>query len=170
MRSNNPRGIHPPWVNDAFPPCFRFPLFPKKFSDSVENFPNFTFFKFFRFSSAKISYDLFLVINHKFRIFPPSFPISIHFPISPPISPKLFFPPYFSTFTPCFRHFSSFLHTLYDFCFPLIWPWCIYASHNARNGRPWIILRRIPWNIKTSSEAETKNLNIIQNSIMKTMI
>ena len=43
----------------------------EKFSDSVENVPNFTFSrKISRFSSAKISDDLFLVIDHKFRIYP----------------------------------------------------------------------------------------------------
>jgi len=29
-----------------------------------------------------------------------------------------------------------FLHTLPGFRFPLVYPWCIYASHNARTGRP----------------------------------
>ena len=54
-----------------FPFCFRFsPIF-EKFSDSVENFQNFTFSrKRFRFSSAKISYDLLLVIDYKFEISP----------------------------------------------------------------------------------------------------
>src|SRR6218665_1964426 len=43
----------------------------EKFSESVENVPNFTFSrKISRFSSAKISDDLFLVIDHKFRIYP----------------------------------------------------------------------------------------------------
>ena len=23
------------------------------------------------------------------------------------------------------------------FCFPIFWPWCIYASCNTRTGRPW---------------------------------
>jgi len=28
-----------------------------------------------------------------------------------------------------------FLHILRVFSIPLVWPWCIYASHNARTGR-----------------------------------
>jgi len=35
--------------------------------------------------------------------------------------------------------FTCFFHTLSVFRFPLIWPpWCIYTSHNARTGRPWL--------------------------------
>ena len=64
-------------------PCFRIPLFPKKFSDSVENFPNFIFSrKSFIFSSAKISDDLF--ISNQPQINSPYFR-------------------YFNTFPPCFR-------------------------------------------------------------------
>jgi len=37
------QGRPSPWGNDAFPLCFKFPLFPKKNSDSVENFPNCAF-------------------------------------------------------------------------------------------------------------------------------
>jgi len=29
-----------------------------------------------------------------------------------------------------------FLHTLCVFRFPLVWLWCISASHNTRTGRP----------------------------------
>jgi len=47
---------------------------------------------------AKISDDLFLVIDQKFRI-PPIFPVSVHFP---PVSRKLLFPPYFDKFPPLF--------------------------------------------------------------------
>src|SRR6218665_3394382 len=60
----------PPRGNDAFPPCFTFPRFPKKISDSAENFPDLTFSqKLFRFSSAKISDDLFLVIDYFGKFF-----------------------------------------------------------------------------------------------------
>jgi len=75
----------------------------------------------FRFSSAKISDDLLLVIDHKFRIFPlfskfpPIFPVSVNFT---PVSPKLLFPPYFYKFPPVFEKFTCFLHT-YVFRFPL---------------------------------------------------
>src|SRR6218665_2501709 len=55
-----------------------------------------------QFSSAKISDDLFLVIDHKFQIspFPPILTVSVHFP---PVSQKLLFPPTFDKFSPCFR-------------------------------------------------------------------
>ena len=70
--------IHPEAMMH-FSPVFRFPLFTKNFSDSVENFPNFTFSnKIYRFSSARISDDFFSAIDHKFRI-PPIFAIPIYF-------------------------------------------------------------------------------------------
>src|SRR6218665_2970175 len=84
-----------------FPPCFRFPPIFEKISDSVENFPNFTFFRtIFPFSSAKISHHLFLVIDHKFRISPLFSHASVHFPS---VSRKLLLPPTFTNFPPCFR-------------------------------------------------------------------
>ena len=47
---------------------------------------------------------------------------------------------------PLFSLFSTFKFTcfyiLYVFCSPLLWPWCIYASHNARTGRPLLSLSR----------------------------
>src|SRR6218665_2308644 len=53
--------MHLPPVSD-FPPIF------DKFSDSVENVQNFTFSRqISRFSSAKISDDLFLVIDQNFE-------------------------------------------------------------------------------------------------------
>ena len=73
------RGVHPPEAIIHFPPCFRFPPIFDKFSDSEENFQNFTFSrKFFRFSSAKISDDLFQLSTTNFE-FPPIFPVSVHF-------------------------------------------------------------------------------------------
>src|SRR6218665_1218602 len=66
----------------------------------------------FPFSSAKISRDHFLVIDHKFRISP--LPI---FPISPPDSRKLLFLHTFSN-SPLFSKNSlAFLHTLCVFRF-----------------------------------------------------
>ena len=54
------RGVHPPEVMMHFPPCFIFLPVSEKFSHSLENVPNFTFSrKLFRFSSAKISCELF---------------------------------------------------------------------------------------------------------------
>src|SRR6218665_466294 len=118
--------MHFPSVSDFFP-------ISEKFSDSVENFPNFTFSrKIFRFSSAKISDDFFLVINHKFRI-SPCFPcfgyISLCFA-------KIIFSPLLSKmYPPIFEKFTCFLHTFCVFRFPL------YFHHDAfmhaRTGRPW---------------------------------
>ena len=52
-------------------PLFLIPPISENLSDSVENYPNFTFSrKIFRFSSAKISDDLFLVVDYKFLISP----------------------------------------------------------------------------------------------------
>src|SRR6218665_2466783 len=81
-------------------PCFRFQIPPifGKFSDSEENFHNFTFSrKISSFSFAEISDDLFLVIDHKFRISPLFSPIQY---ISSSVSRKLLLPPYFDKFPP----------------------------------------------------------------------
>ena len=82
--------------------------------------------KFSKFSSAKISYDLFF--SHRPRI-------SVHFP---PLSQKLLFPPpSFYKFPPLFSQNSPAFYILsVYFVSPLLWPWCIYASPNARTGRP----------------------------------
>src|SRR6218665_796033 len=88
---------------------FRFPLFPTNLSDSAENFPTLTFsLKNFRFSSAKISDDLFLVVHHKFLI-PPHFPVSIHFPLFR----EIFLSPYFCTFPASFHKIYVFFYILY---------------------------------------------------------
>jgi len=98
-----------------FPSVSDFPLFPINFSDSAENFPNLTFSpKMFRFSTAKISDDLFLVIHHKFQISHPIYPLSIHFP---PISGN-FVPLLLPNFYPWFREIYVFLHTLRVFVSP----------------------------------------------------
>jgi len=61
----------PPETIIHFPPVSYFPLIFEKFSDSKENFRNFTFSrKISWFSSAEISDDFFLVIGHKFQISP----------------------------------------------------------------------------------------------------
>src|SRR6218665_2857427 len=97
-----------------FPLCFRFtPIF-EKFSKLSGKFFYFTFFReISRFSSAEISDDHFLVIDHKFRI-PPLFSL---FQYIPPVSPKLFFPPYFDKFPPCFTQ----IHLLFTY-FTCIFP------------------------------------------------
>src|SRR6218665_3774045 len=81
---------HFPSVSD-FPPYFQ-----THFSDSLGNFTNFTFSqKIFRFSSAKISDDLF---SHQLQIHP----YFACFSTFPPISLKLL-SPYFLKCPPCFR-------------------------------------------------------------------
>jgi len=123
----NGRGVHPPWGHDAFPPCFRFPPIFEKFPYFVENFQNFTFSrKISPFSSAKISDDLFLVVDHKFQY-------------TSPLFREIFYSPYFDKFPPVFEKFPCFLHTLCVLRSPLLWRWCIYASPNARTGRLWLM-------------------------------
>src|SRR6218665_2587636 len=97
------RASIPPEAIMHYPPCFRFPPIFEKFSDSVENFTNFTFSrKISRFSSAEISDDLILVTDHKFRILPPIFPVSVHFPT------KIIISPYFEKFPPVSERFTCF--------------------------------------------------------------
>src|SRR6218665_2313593 len=108
------RGVHPPpEAMMHFSPVSDFPPVSEKCSHSVENFSNVTFSrKKFRFSSAKISDYLCLVIKHKFRISPHIFAISIHF--HPPISTKLFFPPLTLQMTLCFRQiYVSFIYFVF---------------------------------------------------------
>ena len=123
-----------PWC--IFPLFQIFPHISEKFSDFQEIFYNFTFSrKISWFSSAKISDDFFLVIDHKF-------PISPLFSLFRYISPcfaKIILSPYFYKFPPVLGKFTNFLHTLRVFRFPLLWQWCIYASPNARTGRPCIL-------------------------------
>ena len=122
-----------------FPPVSDFPPIFEKFSDSEENFHNFTFSrKNSLFSSAEISDDLLFSHRPQISNFPPIFPVSVHFP---PVSRKLLFPPTLTNFPSVLDKFTYFLHTLRVFHFPLLWPWCIYASPNARTGRPW------PWTV-----------------------
>ena len=127
-----------------------FPILPsvfENFSDSEGNFHNFTFSrKISWFSSAEISDDLFLVIDHKFWISPI---FSLFLYIFPLFRENYYFPvpweifPLFSTNSPAF-------YTLYVyFVFPLLWPWCIYASPNARTYTPLssspLLLRSAPY-------------------------
>src|SRR6218665_2694897 len=79
-------------------------IFPKIFR--LENFQNFTFSRnFFPFSSAKISDDLFLVIDHKFSLFQYIFPPLFRKIITSPYFEK--FPPYFSKIHLLFTYFMS---------------------------------------------------------------
>src|SRR6218665_2055903 len=94
IRSNNNQRHPYPRDHDAFPPVSDFPppIF-EKFSDSEENFHNFTFSrKNSLFSSAEISDDFLFSHRPQISNFPSIFPVSVHFP---PVSRKLLFPPYF---------------------------------------------------------------------------
>jgi len=115
-----------------FHPLFQIsPLFARNCSDSVENFPSFTFSEiFFGFSSSNISDDLFLVTDQKFWI-----PLFSLFQYISPYFGKFFFCPLLFQISPDFVKFTRCLHTLCVFRFPLLWLWCIYASQNARTGR-----------------------------------
>ena len=103
-----PRGVHPPWGHDAFPLCFRFPLLSTNFQalwkiSKIIPFPE----KNFRFSSAEISNDFFLVIDHKWRIspyFPNFWYISLCFA-------KIIISPLLSKIPPCFRK----IHLLFTY-------------------------------------------------------
>jgi len=99
------RGVHTPWGNDAFLPVSHFPLFPKKISDSAENFPDLTFSqKKFRFSSAKISDNLLsLTTNFEFPLYFPCFDS-----FSPLISGNFSFPLTFAKFPPDFIKLTCF--------------------------------------------------------------
>ena len=107
-----------------FTPCFRFPPISEKFL-----WPR-RFGKKFLFSFAKISDDFF--VSHRPQIwnFPSIFVLSVHFPL---FRINLSFPLLCQIFP---LKFSCFVHALCDFRSPLLLPWCVYASHNVRNGRP----------------------------------
>src|SRR6218665_2879971 len=103
-----------------FPPCFRFPpYFLKIFR--LENFQTFTSSrKISRFSSAKISDDLFLVIDHKFRIFP-LFPL---FQYISPLFPENYYFPYFAN-SPRFRK----IHLLFTYFICISFPPTLTMTH-----------------------------------------
>src|SRR6218665_1145156 len=109
-------GVHPPEAMMHIPSLFQIsPHIFEKFSDSEENFQNVIFSrKISPFSSAKISDDLFLVINRKFRI-PPIFPVSVHFP---PVSRKFIFPPTLKNVPPVFEKFTCSYILSVHFVFP----------------------------------------------------
>src|SRR6218665_147785 len=101
-----------------FSPVSYFPLFSKNFQ-TVEDFLNFTFSRnISRFSSAKISDDLFLVIDHKFRIslLPPYFPCFSTF--SPSCPKTIISPPTFTNFTTVLEKFTCFFTHFMCILFP----------------------------------------------------
>jgi len=134
-----------PWIQNVgfrFPPyfrkiCFRCsPYFQKISKAPSKIFPVLPFpTKNFDFHPPKFLMTFF-EISPSIFVLPPKFP---------PVSTKSFIPLYFAKFSSDFVKFSYFVHAFCDFRFPLLLPWCIYASHNARTGRPcrglgwWII-------------------------------
>src|SRR6218665_903622 len=111
-----------------FPTLSDCPLFPKKC-----------------LTPWKIS-QLFLFFREKFSDFyPPKFLMTFSFSHQPQISNVPLFPlfqyisPYFDKIilSPTFINRQIYVFFTYFMCFsfPLLLPWCIYASHNARTGR-----------------------------------
>jgi len=119
------------WLCGKFPKCY---LFSKTFSIFIRQ--NFWWFFF----------------SHQPQIsnFPPYFR---YFNTFPPISTTLFFPPIFLN-----SPFTCFWHTLCVFRFPLLLPWCIYAAHNARTGRPWNKVCYFPFFFITQRQASLSTL------------
>jgi len=130
----NTRGVHPPlWPWCIFPLFQIFPYFRHIFRLRGKFSKFYLSRNIFRFSSAKISDDLFL--SHRPQI--SNFPLfSLFRYISPQFRENYYFPPTFKN-APLFSKISPALHTFCVFRFSLLWPWCIYASPNARTGRPW---------------------------------
>src|SRR6218665_3916715 len=95
-----------------FPPFSDFPLLPKSFCDSVENFRNFTF-------SEKIKFHDFHPQNFFMTFL--TFVISLYFPSFgpfPSISKIFSFPPYFCKFSSDFVKFACFF--TYFLCFSFL--------------------------------------------------
>ena len=106
--------MHFPSVWDFLPISEKFVRLPGKFSQC------YLLPKFFSIFIRQNFWWLFLVIDYKFWI-----------------------PPIFAVSTPDLVKFTTFLHTLCVFVSPLVWPWCIYASRNARTRCPWLTMTSI---------------------------
>ena len=119
----------PLWDHDAFSLCFRFsPLFSKnvKILWVILPFPE----KNFRFSSTKISDDLFF--SHRPQIL--NFPLfCLFYYISPLIRKNYYFPLLSQISPPVFGKFTSFLHTFCVFFPP-------YFDHDAFMHHPMHVL------------------------------
>src|SRR6218665_4050020 len=111
------RGIHPSEAMISVA-CFRLPPISEKDVRLPGKFSQLYLFPTnFRFSSAKISDDLFLVINYKFILNFPFPPIFRYFSAFPLFREKFSFP----CFCKCpsdFVKFMCFVHTLRVFRFP----------------------------------------------------
>ena len=116
-------------------PCFWFPPISDKFLRLREQFSHFYLFPtniliFIRqnFWWPSFSHRLQILNFSLFSLFP--------------YFAKIIIPPTFTNF-PIFGKFTCFYILSYFMCIsfpPLLWPWCIYPSHNARTGRPWTSL------------------------------
>ena len=78
-----------------------------------------------------------LFFSHRPQIsnFPPILPVSIHFP--PLFRENYYSPLLLQIFLPVLDKFTCFYILYVYFVSPLLWPWCICASPNARTGCPW---------------------------------
>src|SRR6218665_2506822 len=104
-------------------------LFPTNLSDSVENFPNLTFSrKISRFSSAKISDDLFL--SHRLKILIPHLFSLFHY-ISPYFA-KIIIPPTFANFLLSFREIYVFSTYFMCISFPSYFDHDAFLHHTMR--------------------------------------
>ena len=126
------RGVHPPWGNDAFSPCFRFPSVSEnifglrgKFSQSYVFRKNFSIFIRQNF------WRPFLVIDHKFWMSPLFYSLFQH--ICSPISEIFSFPLLFQI-SPWFHKIYMSFYIRFVFFVPptLTMMHLAYASHNAR--------------------------------------
>src|SRR6218665_2337410 len=104
------RASPPKAMDDAFSLCLGFPPILEKISDT-ENFSKCYFFS----TSAKISDDLFLVIDHKFRI---SRLFSIFQYIFPLFRENFYFPLLLTISLGVLEKFTCFLHTVTSTAFP----------------------------------------------------
>jgi len=107
---HNYRGVHLPRGNDAFSPLFQIshPV-SERVSDSVENFPNFTF--------SKNIFSIFIHQNFWWPFFSHQ--------------PNIYsFPPTLTNSPLLSANLRVFYILYMFFVYPLLLPWSIYASHN----------------------------------------
>jgi len=118
----------PPETMMHFPLCFRFsPYFPKIFRLCGKFSKCYLFPKFFSIFICQNFWWPCLVIDPLFSLFQ-------H--ISPLFCENYYFPPTLKN-SPMFSKYSPAFYILYVyFVYPLLWPWCIYASPNARTDAP----------------------------------
>src|SRR6218665_3791544 len=116
---------HFPPPGSDFPPIF------EKFSDSVENFKNFTFpEKFLNFHSPKFLMTFFKSSTTNFE-FLPYFPCFNAFP--PRFRENYYFPPTFKNFPPVLEKITCFFYILVYFVSP-------YFDHDAFMHHPMHVL------------------------------